>query len=142
MDYTVFNDLLEGVQVISDDLRYVYLNESVKKQAGIQHRDVIGLKCESVFSGIEQSNAFVKIQECIRTGEPINFMNRFDFPDGSTGYFELRMNRTQDGVLLFSVDRTDEMRKEELVRLANKRYETMPIIARVLIVWPGFRVLL
>jgi PAS domain S-box-containing protein len=125
MDYTVFNDLLEGVQVISDDLRYVYLNESVKKQAGIQHRDVIGLKCEDVFPGIEQSNAFVKIQECIRTGEPINFLNRFDFPDGSTGYFELRMNRTQDGVLLFSVDRTDEMRKEELVRLAHRRYETI-----------------
>jgi PAS domain S-box-containing protein len=125
MDYTVFNDLLEGVQVISADLRYVYLNESVKKQAGIQHRDVIGLKCEDVFPGIEQSNSFVKIQECLRTGDPINFLNRFDFPDGSTGYFELRMNPTQDGVLLFSVDRTDEMHKEELVRLAHRRYETI-----------------
>ena len=55
----------------------------------------------------------------------INFMNRFDFPDGSVGYFELRMSRIEGGVLLFSVDRTVEMRKEEQIRQANRRYESI-----------------
>ncbi len=125
MNFSVFDHLLEGVQVISDDMRYVYLNETVKAQGGISGRNVIGMKCEEIYPGIEESSAFVNIRECIRTGEPINFMNRFDFPDGSVGYFELRMSRIEGGVLLFSVDRTDEMRKEEQIRQANRRYESI-----------------
>jgi transcriptional regulator with PAS, ATPase and Fis domain len=125
MDFSVFDQLLEGVQVISDDIRYVYLNDSVKAQGGILNRDVVGLKCEEVYPGIEQSNAFINIRECLRTNQPINFMNQFNFPDGSVGYFELRMNRIKEGVLVFSVDRTDEMKKEIQVQETNKRYETI-----------------
>jgi PAS domain S-box-containing protein len=125
MNYSVFNDLIEGVQVISDDLRYLYLNDSVKRQGGLNERDVIGLKCEEVYPGIEESSAFVNIRKCIQTNEPINFLNRFDFPDGSHGYYELRMNRIPGGVLLFSMDRTEEINKEEQVRRANKRYEAI-----------------
>lgn len=124
-NYSVFDNLLEGVQVISEDLRYLYLNQSVKEQAGISQRDVIGMKCEEVFPGIEESNAFVLVRKCLATGQALNELNKFEFPDGSNGYFELRLNRIPEGVLLFSMDQTENKRKEEMLQMSYERYETI-----------------
>jgi PAS domain S-box-containing protein len=124
-DFSIFDGLIEGVQVISEDLRYLYLNNSVKAQAGLSERDVIGKKCEEVFPGIEQSNAFVNIGKCMDTGQPLTLLNTFEFPDGTKGYFDLRMNRIPEGVLVFSMDQTESKRKEEIIQMAYERYETI-----------------
>lgn len=122
---SVFDNLIEGVQVITEDLRYFYLNKSVKAQAGLNDRDVLGMKCEDVFPGIEQSNAIVQAKKCLETGQPISILNKFEFPDGKSGYFELRYNRIPQGVLIFSVDQTEFYQKEEQLRIAYERYETI-----------------
>jgi PAS domain-containing protein len=52
--YSLFDNMLEGVQVLDFDYRYVYLNEVVVNQAKSSHSDLINQKITAKFPGIDQ----------------------------------------------------------------------------------------
>lgn len=58
------------------------------------------------YPGIEHTEMFDRLRNCMNSKVPEQFINEFDFPDGSSGWFELSMQPVKEGVLILSFDIT------------------------------------
>lgn len=121
--YAIFNKMIEGVQVIAPDYTYLYVNETVTKHGKYSKEDLLGYTMMEKYPGIETTGMFEYLQRCMEDHQAHQMVNEFDFPDGSKGYFELRMQRVDDGVLIFSYDITKVKRAEQLIKDTNKELE-------------------
>lgn len=121
---TILDNLLEGCQVVDKDYRYVYANKALIKQSHKSKSQLIGRTMMEVYPGIEGSHMFTLLKKCMAKGTPQYMENEFTFPDGTDGWFELRMQRVPDGVLILSIDITErkkvELRLKELDALKSK----------------------
>lgn len=113
--YQPFDHLLEGAQVISPDFRYFYVNETVANQGKTTVRKLTGNSMLEMYPGIEKTEMFSFLTTCMKTGKPHQMENRFEFPDGSDAWFELRFQRVPEGVLILSFDITSRKHAEELL---------------------------
>ena len=111
--YRVFDDMLEGCQLISPDFRYLYVNQAVADHARRTVAELTGCRMVEVFPGIETTRVFAAIEACLETSQPKQMFNEFIFADGSVGYFELRINRVPEGVFVLSLDVTERKTAEE-----------------------------
>jgi two-component system, cell cycle sensor histidine kinase and response regulator CckA len=123
----VLESLLEGCQVIDRDYRYVYVNEALAKQGQRASEQLLGHTMIECYPGIETTQMFAVLRRCMieRTHERME--NEFTFPDGSTGWFELRFIPVPQGVCVLSLDITGHKRStaalarsEEQLRQAQK----------------------
>lgn len=120
--FSAFNTFLEGVQVVNPQYEYLYLNQSVLDQANQTLEALIGKKMWDVFPGIEKTEMFSHLKKCMEDSAPHTMENEFEFPDGSKGYFELRMQCIPEGVLIMSLDVTEKKRFEIELQEINERY--------------------
>jgi len=58
----IFDSLLEGIQVIDFDWRYVFVNNIVKGHAKRENDDYLGKTMMEMFPGIDQTEIFKVIQ--------------------------------------------------------------------------------
>lgn len=123
--FKIFDDLIEGVQVISTDYRYLYVNKAVAEQGKRSVEELTGNKMTDMYPGIENTEVFSLIGKCLEDGKHNQFINEFDFPDGSKGYFELRFQKVDEGVLLSSYDVTDQKRAEQIIKNTNAELEKL-----------------
>ncbi len=103
----VFDYMLEGCQIISRDFRYLYVNDVVAKQGRSTKERLIGNTMMECYPGIEKTEVFEHIRNCIERKEVHRMENEFTFPDGTVGWFELRMEPLPEGAIILSVDITD-----------------------------------
>ncbi len=123
--YQPFDRLYEGVQVIDKDMRYLYVNQAVADQCMQSIDDLIGNRMIDKFPSLKGSEVYARIQECMNTGSPTEMLNQFEQLDGSKGWFELRMEAVDDGVIIFSFDVTRQKQLEEKVSKMNFEIETL-----------------
>lgn len=121
--YQIFDNLIEGVQVLNHAFDYLYVNEAVARHAKLDRDELLGQNMVAKFPGIEKTEMFSLLSECMKTGKQQQMMNIFDFPDGSNGYFELRMEAVPEGVLVMSFDVTEVMQAKELLKNTNEILE-------------------
>lgn len=121
--YKVFDDLLEGVQVINKKWQYVYVNHALANHGKTTKEQLLGKTMMEVYPGIENTKMFSVLKKCMLKQISERLINEFDFPDGSKGYFELRMQPVPEGVLILSVDITQEKRLEIELQNLNKHLE-------------------
>jgi len=105
--------LLEGCQVIGFDFRYLYVNESVARQAHTTRDQLLGRTMMECFPGIDASPMFVVLRRCMKARTHERMENEFTFPDGSVGWFELRFVPVPKGVCILSLDITETKRAQE-----------------------------
>ena len=122
--YTIFDDLIEGIQIVDSDFRYCYVNNALVKHAKYSRDDLIGYTMMEKYPGIENTEVFSRIKKCFEDGIPNTMINEFEFPDGSKGYFELRIQRVKDGVMVLSIDETDKIRAQNALKDLNKNLES------------------
>jgi signal transduction histidine kinase len=77
------------------------------------------------YPGIERTRLFSVLRGCMRDREPARFENRFQFPDGSSGWFELRMEPVPEGVAILSVDISARKRAEADLRRTMRALTTI-----------------
>lgn len=121
--YRLFDNMLEGVQVIDFDYKYLYLNKVVVEQAKSSLPDLIHQKMAEKFPGIDKTPMFSKLKQCMEERIPQTILNEFDHLDGTKGYFELRMQPVPEGVLMLSIDETERMTALYLLEESNIRYK-------------------
>lgn len=113
------DNLIVGCQILDRDLRYVYVNASAATHGRPRKEDLIGKRIAEVYPGIENTEVFRRIQACLHTGNPERFDNEFRFSDGTIGIFELSLQSVSEGVLIASVDVTQE--RELALRLVQSQ---------------------
>ncbi len=111
---------MEGVQLIGRDWEYVYVNDALLCQVNSQKELMLGHTMMEQYPGIESTLLFKHIERCLEGGIASQFQNEFTFPDGSKGWFDLRIQPVDEGALIFSFDITHQKHMEIELRQLNE----------------------
>ena len=110
---TVFDNLIEGFQLIGFDWRYLYVNKAAVKQSKcVSKEDLLGYTMMEKYPGIENTKLFGVLERCMKKRISQNFENEFTFPDHSKSWFELRIQPVTQGIFILSLDITDRKKAE------------------------------
>jgi PAS domain S-box-containing protein len=115
--------MLEGCQIIDYDWRYAYINESAAKQGRRTKKELIGHTMPEIYPGIDNTQLFTHLKNCMDKRVAQQIENEFTFPDGSKGWFELRVEPAPEGILILSSDITKRKEIEEELKNYRKRLE-------------------
>jgi two-component system, cell cycle sensor histidine kinase and response regulator CckA len=116
LDVAVLDLMQEGLHVISFDWRYLYVNRAAAIHSSHSKQELLGRTVSECFPGVEQTPLFPALQRCMTERTSQSLENEYSFPDGSKGWFELRIEPVPEGVLVLTIDTT--LRRELQARLA------------------------
>lgn len=109
------NSLHEGLQVLSPEWRYLYVNDAVVRQGRKTRDDLVGRTMHECYPGIETTAMFHVLARCMTERRSETMENEFVHEDGSRAWFELRIRPCRAGIVVASLDVSE--RKSVEVRL-------------------------
>lgn len=118
--------LREGFQIIGFDWKYIYLNPAAASHGRRDARELIGTRMVEAYPGIDQTPLFEVLRRCMDERSSDVFENEFTFPDGSTRWFEIRVQPVPEGICVYSADIEQRKRKQ----LARERGDAYPSLVR------------
>lgn len=118
----LFDNMLEGVQLLDFEWRFVYLNRTAEIHNRRPNQDLLGMKFTEAWPSIEKSPVFTLIKNCMEARSPGVVENEFAFLDGSQQWLEFRMQPVPEGVLIVSLDITERKKVEGAIRRNEERY--------------------
>ncbi len=121
---TAFDTMLEGTQILGHDWRYLYLNRSAERHNRRPNSELLGRRYMDCWPGIESTEIFAKIKHCLDDRTVIQTVNKFVYPDGVVGWFNLGIQPVAEGVLILSDDITEQMRTEEALQLSESKFRS------------------
>lgn len=119
-----FDAMMEGIQILDFNWKYVYVNEAIVKQSRLSKDDLLGQKITETYPGIVSTPLFKTLQKCMTERCIEHFDNEFVFPDGTKQYFELIIQPVQQGILILSLDIAErkeaEAQRKEQIRMLEE----------------------
>jgi PAS domain S-box-containing protein len=131
--HRVLDSMMEGCQIIDQSWRYVYVNEVVAQQGRRQREELLGRTMMEVYPGIENTELFAVLRQCMEQRSSRRIENQFIFSDGRTGWFELSIQPVEEGIFILSSDITERKQSEENLR----RFELLSEHSRDIILFMG-----
>lgn len=125
INYPTLDKLLEGVQILDFDLRYLYVNDAVIKYGPYSREEMIGHTIMEKYPGIEQTDLYQAMCRCLHARQVEHLDNRFVFPNGTVGYFELILNPIPEGMSILSIDRTELRAAQESLQSNETRFRAL-----------------
>ncbi|NQV32351.1 MAG: PAS domain-containing protein, partial [Phycisphaeraceae bacterium] len=107
--------LIEGCQIVGFDWRFLYLNDSAARQGRRPKEDFLGLTMMEVLPGIEDSDMFARLKQCMEERTMQHMENEFTYFDGQKSWFELSIQPVQEGIFILSIDITERKRAEQQI---------------------------
>lgn len=123
LDNGSLDRLLEGFQLIGYDWKYLYINETAAKQSRFSKEELIGSTMMEKFPQIQQTELFVRLQRCMQTKVADKMINHFYYEDNEEVWLELRMEPVPEGILIHSIDISEQKRAEKKLLLLNESLE-------------------
>ena len=114
------DSLIEGFQIIGHDWTYLYVNPAAARHGGRQPEELHGRAMWEVYPNIEQTPIFAVLKHCMTERTTASVENLFTFPDGTTRWFEIRVNPVPEGICVHSID-IHERKDAEGARAAMER---------------------
>lgn len=116
----VVDQMLEGFQIIDRAFRYVYVNDAVLVHARNTRAALLGRRMNDVYPGIDQTPLYATLEHCMRERVPAELENAFTYPDGSVGWFDLRITPVSEGLAILSLDVTARKALEVELRQSQR----------------------
>ena len=117
--HQVLENMLEGAQIVGFDWRYQYVNDAAAGQGHEAKEKLQGRTMMEAYPGIEQTELFTVMQDCMSNRTRHHMENEFVYPDGSKGWFELSIQPVPEGIFILSMDISERKRAEEEIRQLN-----------------------
>lgn len=124
----ILDRMLEGCQVIGFDWRYLYVNDALVDHARKPREELLGHTMMEAYPGIEETEVFRALKRCMEERTPLDMENEFTFPDGSSGWFELRVQPVPEGIFILSIDITARKRAEQEIERQISRGRSLRAI--------------
>ena len=121
--HQVLEGILEGCQVLDFEWRYLYLNPAVERHNRRPNAELIGRTFAESWPGIEQTRPYVLMRRCMEGRVPFREEIAFTFPDGSHGWFDLRGFPVPEGIVVLSIELTEQRQAEIALRRVNESLE-------------------
>lgn len=103
---STLDHMLEGCQIIDRDWRYVYINEAAARHGRQTPEQLLNRTMMEAYPGIETTELFATLKRCIEEQRSHVMENKFENPDGTTGWFELSIQPVPEGLFILSIDVT------------------------------------
>ncbi len=120
-----FDNMLEGCQIIDSDWRYLYLNDVAAKQGKRPKEELIGHTMMEMYPGIDKTELFSHMRNCMENKISYSLENEFEFPDHTKGWFELRIEPVPEGIFILSLDITTRKLAEISLRESEEKYKIL-----------------
>ncbi|HKP57710.1 MAG TPA: PAS domain S-box protein [Polyangiales bacterium] len=120
---TTLESILEGCQLLDFCYRYLYMNDIAAVHNRRPNSELLGRTMLECWPGIEGSQVFRMLKRCMeqRVGDSQEI--EFVFPDGSSGWFDVRAQPVPEGLFVLSIDISDRKRAETALRDMNENLE-------------------
>jgi PAS domain S-box-containing protein len=122
---TTLDNMMEGGQIIGFDWQYTYLNKAAEEQSRRPNKELLGKRFTDVWPGIEDTELYKAIKKCLETRVPSHMENKFYYPDGKTGWFDLRIQPVPEGTFILSLDITERKQADEILHISLAKYITL-----------------
>lgn len=116
------DSLLEGIQVIDFNWRYLYANTAVNEHYNTNN---IQLRSETMmdrYPDIESTEVFQVLQDCMINRNPERLEIEFIYPDRKERWFDVSVIAVEEGICIMSLDITANKMAEEKAEKANRLY--------------------
>ena len=130
---TTLDHMLEGCQILDYDWNYLYLNATAEIHNRRPNQELLSNTYMEMWPGIESRHVFAEIKRCMEQRVPIQLENRFIYPDGGLGWFNLSIQPVPEGVLILSIDVTGYKRTEEQIIQMNRLYATLSQVNQMIV---------
>lgn len=124
-DFHLFDNLYEGIQVLSKDLKYVYVNDALSKQLRTKKKNLEGFPIVDVFPIIKKSYLLVKLKECLEEQKIIQVIESYHYPDGTKMWAKIKIQPYEDGLFVISTDITKRKKAEALAKQKENSYRQL-----------------
>src|SRR3954468_22019730 len=114
------DSLLEGVQVIDREWRYLYVNEAACRHGARSERELLGRTMMACYPGIEQTDMFRMLERVMTTRQSEKMLSQFTLSDQTRHWFEMRAQPVPDGICVLSLDVTERERLQNALRQSQK----------------------
>ncbi|MGQ0600640.1 MAG: PAS domain-containing protein, partial [Anaerolineales bacterium] len=126
--YDILDHMLEGCQIIGFDWRYLYINAAAARHGRRTPDELLGRTMMEMYPGIEGTATYALLQRCLQERVSLDTENEFTFPDGTTGWFELRIHPVPEGVFVLSIDITARKQAEQEIEQQLNRLKSLRAI--------------
>ncbi len=123
--WSILDDLLEGYQILDREWRYVYINRTAERFGRQPHGSLTGKCMLEMFPGIGETELFKVLNDCMTRRINWSFENEYQYPDGTTAWFEHRIRPVQEGLLVMTNDITEKRKDDELLRSKEKQFSRL-----------------
>lgn len=136
------DNMLEGVQIIGFDWKFIYVNDSMLKQVGYNREGLIGFSVKDKYPGFERTEVYRACTKCFEKRVPMHIEDKFVHFDGSVHYFECSIQPVPEGVFILSVDITDRKMVLEKIKASEDKYRAVidNSLFAILLARPGEKV--
>lgn len=117
--------LLEGCQVIGFDWRYRYVSDTASMHGRMARAELLGRTMMEVYPGIEDTPMFRALSRSMEERRSARLENQFVYPDGEEAWFDLRFLPVPEGVLVLSLDITEQKQAEAALRRSEQKYREL-----------------
>ncbi len=129
----MLDNMLEGCQILGHDWRYLYLNSTAEIHNHRPNQELLGNTYMDMWPGIESTHVFSEIKRCMEHRVAIQLENRFVYPNGEIGWFNLSIQPIPEGFLILSLDITEYTRAEKQTIQMNRLYATLSQVNQMIV---------
>ncbi len=122
---STMDNMMEGCQIINDDWIYIYINDAAEIHNRRPKEELLGKRYMDMWPGIEETEVFSSIKRCKEERIFVAMENRFVYPDGIAGWFELSIQPIPEGVFILSADITERKQSLELLWENEQKYRSL-----------------
>ncbi|MEN3942587.1 PAS domain S-box protein [Prosthecobacter sp. SYSU 5D2] len=120
---TTLENILEGCQILAPDWTYLYMNQAAADHNRRPREELLGKTMLEVWPGIEAAPVFTLLKRCQDERIGLHEETEFRFMDGTSGWFDVRVQPVPEGIFVLSIDITERHEAEKKLVELNESLE-------------------